>query len=369
MVWLVTLLGLALGCSSAKPFAGQGAPKNAATASKGDPKPRPQFYITMAQLQVRKDDLRGAEANFQKALSLDPKCVAAYAGLGRIYDTQHDYLKAEKTYQAGLKAHPKSVLLWNDLGLCHAHAGRLDAAIKAFEKAVSLAPENSMYHNNLGTVMAMAGMPEEALGHFGLAVGPADAHYNVAYLLKQRGLHEQAVPYLKKALQLNPQHAAAANLLAQLRASDAERGTAAADGKKGNTSPAPHRTSPLVAAKSSKPLAVKQAAAKAQPVERSPVSPAAERVSEATAEPVVHAVAAFPLVPVGSSEPAAAKPADTDGDEQADQAKPAADSRASAEAPSSESAAASAADASDDDSAAGEAEAPAESASGSTAKE
>src|SRR5437879_4074241 len=64
-----------------------------------------------------RDDARKA---YQEALQIDPACVAAYFGLGRVYRDLGDFDRALDTYHKGLEKHPREVGLWVDMGMCHA---------------------------------------------------------------------------------------------------------------------------------------------------------------------------------------------------------------------------------------------------------
>jgi tetratricopeptide (TPR) repeat protein len=164
------------------------------------------------QLELREQARRA----YNVAISLDANHLPAYAGLARLYDQMEDYDKALETFHKTLERFPKEASLWYDLGMCHCRRKDWTQAIKALQKALDLDPENRQMMQTLGFTLARAGQIDESLVYFRRAVGPAQAHFNVARML----LHTQQVDackqHLQMALQANPNFEGARQLLLAL---------------------------------------------------------------------------------------------------------------------------------------------------------
>ena len=66
-----------------------------------------------------------------------------------------------------------------------------------------------MYRNNLATVLLEAGRADDAVAVLTESHGPAVAHYNVGYLLNQRGDSAEALQHFQEALEIDPNFGAA----------------------------------------------------------------------------------------------------------------------------------------------------------------
>src|SRR5207247_5706191 len=74
------------------------------------------------------------------------------------------------------------------------------------------------YRNNFAGALIDAGKPKEAYEQLAAASSAAVAHFNVAYLLQQKGERADAVRHLQEAVSLDPALIPARDMLAQLGA-------------------------------------------------------------------------------------------------------------------------------------------------------
>jgi spermidine synthase len=106
--------------------------------------------------------------------------------------------------------------------------GKRDAegALKAAIEAAKLVPYNPDTHDNLGQMFSKLGMHDEAVEHYRWAVGriPEDPglHYNLATLHIWLGETAEAVPLLRKVVELKPDWAKPAQDLAWIIAAHAD---------------------------------------------------------------------------------------------------------------------------------------------------
>jgi hypothetical protein len=83
---------------------------------------------------------------------------------------------------------------------------------------VELAGDNAKYRNNLAAALVDAGKSNEAYEQFAASSSAAVAHYNVAFLLQQKGDRASAIQHLQQAVGLDTALTPARDLLAQLGA-------------------------------------------------------------------------------------------------------------------------------------------------------
>ena len=86
---------------------------------------------------------------------------------------------------------------------------------------VSLTPDNAKYRNNLAAALVDVGRADEAYEQLATINSPAVAHYNLAYLLQQRGQRPDAIKHLREAISLDPALTPAHEMLSQLSGSTA----------------------------------------------------------------------------------------------------------------------------------------------------
>lgn len=182
----------------------------------------PEVYVAAARLLENQNKHAEAEEQYVKALAAAPGDLSATVGLARLHDRQGNSANAVELYHKAISTHPTSALAYNDLGLCYARQRQLDKSIQAMGKAVQLQPDSHKYRNNLATVLVEAGRTDEALREMSVIASPAVAHYNVGYLLKQKGQVAEAMRHLQQALAIDPTLAPAEEMLAQLAGQSAK---------------------------------------------------------------------------------------------------------------------------------------------------
>jgi tetratricopeptide (TPR) repeat protein len=173
-------------------------------------------YIGAARLLENSGKFEEAEEKYKEALRATPGDLSAQIGLARLYDRQGQAQKAVETYQKAIQGHPTSSLAYNDLGLCFRRKGQIDNAIGAFRKSVELTPDEPKYHNNLAAALIEVGRNDEALKELSATSSAAVAHYNLAFLLQQKGQRADAVRHLQQAIAIDPSVTPARELLNQL---------------------------------------------------------------------------------------------------------------------------------------------------------
>src|SRR4029453_9691788 len=159
----------------------------------------PDVHVNLGRVYESQNKTAEAIAHYEKALAIKPTDLTALVSLARLNDRQGNSHKAVELYQRALKSHPTSGLAHNDLGLCYARQKQWQRATEELSKAVELQPGNPKYRNNLATVMVELGRTDEALKQLAAVNNEAVAHYNLAYLLQQKGQSSLAVMHLQQA--------------------------------------------------------------------------------------------------------------------------------------------------------------------------
>ena len=205
-----------------------------------------EVYVQAASLCEMKGNAEAAWQQYRKALEAGPKDPATLAAAAMFCDRQGKTDDAFSLYQLALAAAPQDAKLHNNLALCCARHGKPDEAIKQLSEAVRLQPENTLYRNNLAAVYLEAGRTAEALEQFTAAHGDAAANYNVGLLLSRRGQTQLAEEHLRRAVELDPQLAAAVEQLRNptLVAQRPAIAPAAASGIAPQPTPGPAASSP-----------------------------------------------------------------------------------------------------------------------------
>ncbi len=127
------------------------------------------------------------------------------------------YADLENRAHALLKSHPDSGVVWKLLGLSLHMQGK--DALPAMQKAAENLPNDAEAHGNLAAILRARGQLEAALdsGRRALQIKPgfAEAHNNLGVTLKDLGRLDEAVASYRRALEIKPGFAEAHNNLGQ----------------------------------------------------------------------------------------------------------------------------------------------------------
>lgn len=176
----------------------------------------PQVFVTSARLLEHQGDSAEAAAQYRKALEIAPEDRSALIGYARLEHRLGNLQEAVQLYGRAIDNAPNDAVALNDLGLCLARMGRIDESISTLARAVQAQPASPRYRNNISSLLVEVGRIDEALANLQPVHGLAKAHYNVGYLLKQRGKNQQAMQQFAMAIQVDPTLEEAQAMLTQL---------------------------------------------------------------------------------------------------------------------------------------------------------
>jgi eukaryotic-like serine/threonine-protein kinase len=149
-----------------------------------------------------------ARAAAEKALSLDGSLAEAHASLGLVkmfYD--HAWDEAEAEFQRAIELDPNYANAHLFYGRLLMSRGRYDEAVKEAEAAIRIEPLSPTTSSFLGYVMGFAGRTDEALAQFNKALELNEqfpiTHYYLGSIYQARGELDKAASEYEKAFNLN----------------------------------------------------------------------------------------------------------------------------------------------------------------------
>lgn len=150
-----------------------------------------------------------AEALLRRVLAIQPGDAQAQALLGSLWFAQGRLADAQDLFQRAAKARPNDPRYRENLGAALASRGRLADALREYATALGLGADTEQVHTNLGVLHAELGQPGKALQAFRRAASlrpdSPEAHLNLARIQFQAGALEAAIDSLGKAKALAPE--------------------------------------------------------------------------------------------------------------------------------------------------------------------
>jgi len=176
---------------------------------------QPDALVEDASWAAARGDLAVAEDRLRQALRLDPQRLSALDGLAVVASMLRRGPEAVEALERAVALAPQDGTLWARLGLARAAVGDVGGAEAALTEGATRGAPRAAY--NLGLLLAEQGAYEDALRHLFAAEEAedgADVRYAIASTLWAWGRRDQARIAAKRVLQLEPDHAAARQLLA-----------------------------------------------------------------------------------------------------------------------------------------------------------
>ena len=171
-------------------------------------------YVYRARAYVSWDEhKKRSEADYRKALELDPKCAAAYAGLAGIFVDSRNFKMAEPLMEKAVRLEPNVPRFWYNKGVMHSIGGQKQKALECYEKAVKLEPDNPNYWRCRGSIKMKMGDAKGGLLDCQQAL-KLSPKYGQGFILKAQCLSKlsrfhEAINAATKAIALSPRRAEA----------------------------------------------------------------------------------------------------------------------------------------------------------------
>jgi len=180
----------------------------------------PFIYKLVGDLAYLTGEIELAIRNEEKSLELLPDFPDSLYAIGISFFRMGKIKKAIDYFEKCIKENTDFSMAYYWLGHCYYHTGNIDKAISNFLKLIEYSPESKIAHYHLGISYHSKGEEERALEHFkileelGVEYSSLFFHMgNVCFLLHNI---PEAIRYLKKALELNPEEERARNLLTRI---------------------------------------------------------------------------------------------------------------------------------------------------------
>ncbi|MEK6776486.1 MAG: tetratricopeptide repeat protein [bacterium] len=169
--------------------------------------PRP--YNNLGNIYSKKGEIDKARMHYKKALELNSGYLIARINLAVLLLRQEETENAFRLLQEGMKEYPESAELHNGLGICEVRRGNIQKAIQHFRKAIDIQGSNPMFYNNLAYAYTESNeFLNEALklSKDALKAEPQNAIFldTLGWVYYKKGIFDQSVEYLRKALDMKP---------------------------------------------------------------------------------------------------------------------------------------------------------------------
>ena len=168
--------------------------------------------------RLTKNGMQFAIQLFQKAIELDPRYAAAYAGLGEAYATLYQNFDRrenwlDKAIESSLKALMYDSTLseaYAALGLAYLHKKSIDQAITSTQKSIELDPKGFLGHWILGRIYHTTDRDPEAIEMFKKAI-EFNADFYAAYsdlqiAYERLGEKQKSLDAIHHALEVFPRY-------------------------------------------------------------------------------------------------------------------------------------------------------------------
>ena len=179
-----------------------------------------------ASLRLQKNDVSGARASFEKALTLNPDNTEALAGLTMLDLSQKRTSEAGARVRSGLARHPDRPDLLRLAAQVHVAAQEFSTAEQSLRRAIQVAPDDAVAYNMLAGLYLRTGRRDEALAEFDGIAAREPKNIGVrtmaAMLVDGQNKRPEAKKRYQEILDIDPAAGLAANNLAWLWANDGE---------------------------------------------------------------------------------------------------------------------------------------------------
>ena len=161
----------------------------------------------------RADCLPAADALYQQALAVDPGHGPSLHMAGMVAFQRGDSGLCLSLLERALAGGYRTAALFDHYGVVKQRAGDVAGAIESYRAGLALDPGSGGLWFNLGVAEREAGRLDsaiEALRHAAARLGQAFAEHALGLALQEAGLPQEAAAAYRRALALDPAHAASA---------------------------------------------------------------------------------------------------------------------------------------------------------------
>jgi len=169
--------------------------------------------LSSGAASYQKKDYTRAEAEFKRAIAMDPTNPQSYTYLANAYLAQKKYTEAIKTYQNSISLDPTQDSAHTNLGNIYLQQKKYNLAEREFKEAVKLNPTDTLASYTLGQLYVQTERYAEAETQFKKVsrMAPTDPNpfYSLGATYNKEKKYEDAVKVLTQAIKLRPKMEAA----------------------------------------------------------------------------------------------------------------------------------------------------------------
>ena len=110
----------------------------------------PRYTLILARAYLEMGEMNGSLKFFKKTVSLSPRMVEAYKGLGNLYLAREEFEKAKKTLTRAIDLDQGDASLLNSLALAHVRLQQYREGIDCYLMALKLDPNDPRVLFNIG---------------------------------------------------------------------------------------------------------------------------------------------------------------------------------------------------------------------------
>ncbi|MBP5975272.1 tetratricopeptide repeat protein [Brasilonema sp. CT11] len=195
--------------------------------------PKADDFFIQAGDKYTKGDFKGAIADYNQALRINPNLADAYYNRGLARDELGDKQAAIADYNQALRINPNYANAYYNRGVARANLGDKQAAIADYNQALRINPNFAQAYVNRGLARAELGDKQAAIADYNqaLRINPnyAKAYYNRGIVRAELGDKQAAIADYNQALRINPNLAEAYNNRGLARAELGDKQAAIAD--------------------------------------------------------------------------------------------------------------------------------------------
>ncbi len=178
-----------------------------------DDKARAKRYFRSGNKHLNKGEYDRAIADYDQAICLDPKYVAAFCNRGAAYQGKSEHDHAFADCDQAIKLDPKCANTYVSRAIAYNDRGDFDRAIADYDQAIRLDPKDTSVYGNRGNAYYYKGDYDCAVADYEQIIHLypeyAEAYNNRGAAYNGKGDYDRAIADLDEAIRLDPKLATA----------------------------------------------------------------------------------------------------------------------------------------------------------------
>jgi TolB-like protein/Flp pilus assembly protein TadD len=169
-----------------------------------------EAHTSLAYVKFSYDwDWSGAEAEFKRAIALNPNYATAHQWYGQFLRLMGREKEAIAEEEKSLNLDPLSLIINVEAGLPYFYLDRYDEALQHYRKALEMEPNFALAHHDIGWVLEAQGKYPEAIEEFERAVQISDVAAlwsALGHAYGMAGRKQDAIRVLRRLEELSKKH-------------------------------------------------------------------------------------------------------------------------------------------------------------------